>query len=281
MLCYPCLMIADIEGKVRTNEPLGRDNFLLAVEAPALAAVSRPGQFVMAAAAEDYAQPFPLLRRAMAVFSIEGSNHDRVTLLLKIVGDGTRKLAAVKEGDSIHLTGPLGRGFDCELARGRQALIVAGGVGIASVYLLAAQLAREETDVHLIYGARTAADLVCLDYFEALPISLVLTTEDGSRGVAGRVTGPLGDYLPGLSPANSVVYTCGPNPMMKAVSGQVVPLGVPCQVSVETKMACGFGVCLGCSVKIGDQFLLACTHGPVFEAAGFQWEEEAESRTVA
>ena len=160
-------------------------------------------------------------------------------------------------------------------------VLCAGGVGIASVYLLADQLVEQETDVHLIYGARTAADLVCLDYFEALPISLVLTTEDGSRGLAGRVTGPLGEYLPGLSPQNSVVYTCGPNPMMRAVSSQVVPLGVPCQISVETKMACGFGVCLGCSVKVGDRYRLACTHGPVFEAAGFQWEEEVESRTFA
>ena len=274
-------MIADIEGKVCSNESLGRDHFLLSVEAPSIAAVSRPGQFVMAAAAEAYSQPFPLLRRAMAVFSIEGSSHDRVTLLLKIVGDGTLRLAAMKEGDSIHLTGPLGCGFDCEPARGREALIVVGGVGIASVYLLAEQLVEQETDVHLIYGGRTAADLVCLDYFEALPISLVLTTEDGSRGLAGRVTGPLREYLPGLSLENSVVYTCGPNPMMKAVSSQVVPLGVPCQISVETKMACGFGVCLGCSVKVEDRYRLACTHGPVFEAAGFQWEEEVESRKVA
>ena len=274
-------MIADIEGKVRARESLGRDNFLLTVDAPAMAPLILPGQFVMAAAGEPYSQPFPLLRRAMALFSIEGSNRDLVTLLLKIVGDGTRKLAGMKEGDSIHLVGPLGCGFDCELARGRRALIVAGGIGIASVYLLAEQLVRQGTDVHLIYGGRTAADLVCLDYFEALPISLLLTTEDGSRGLAGRVTGSLAKYLPGLSPENNVVYACGPNPMMKAVSSQVVHLGVPCQVSVETKMACGFGVCLGCSVKVQDRYCLACTHGPVFEAAGFQWEEEVESRTVA
>ena len=274
-------MIAEIEGKVRASESLGRDNFLLTLDASAIAPFILPGQFVMAAAAEPYSQPFPLLKRALAVFSIEGPNRDRITLLLKIVGDGTRKLAGMKEGDSIQMTGPLGCGFDCEPARGRRALIVAGGIGIASGYLLAEQLVRQGTDVHLIYGGRTAADLVCLDYFEALPISLLLTTEDGSRGLAGRVTGSLAKYLPGLSPENSVVYACGPNPMMKAVSSQVVHLGVPCQVSVETKMACGFGVCLGCSVKVGDRYRLACTHGPVFEAAGFQWEEEAKSRTVA
>ena len=281
MLCYPCPMIVDIEGKARSCESLGRDNFLLTVEASAIAAASRPGQFVMAAAAEPYSQPFPLLRRSLAVFSIEGSSREQVTLLLKIVGDGTRKLAGLKEGDPIRLAGPLGCGFDSEMARGKQALIVAGGIGIASVYLLAEQLVGQGTDVLLIYGGRTAADLVCLEYFEALPISLVLTTEDGSRGRAGRVTGALAEYLPSLSPERSVLYTCGPNPMMKAVSSQVVPLGVPCQVSVETKMACGFGVCLGCSVKVGDQYRLACTHGPVFEAAGFRWEEETESRTVA
>ena len=274
-------MTGDVEGKVRANESLGRDNFLLTVEAPAIAAATRPGQFVMAAAAETYSQPFPLLRRALAVFSIEGSNRDRITLLLKIIGDGTRKLAGMKEGDPIRLVGPLGCAFDCQRARGRQALIVAGGIGIASVYLLAEELAHQGTDVHLIYGGRSAGDLVCLEYFERLPISLTLTTEDGSRGRAGRVTGPLAECLPGLSPDNSIVFTCGPNAMMKAVSSQVLRLGIRCQVSVETKMACGFGVCLGCSVKVGDRYRLACTHGPVFEAAGFVWEEETKSSAVA
>ncbi len=274
-------MIVDVEGEVLANEPLGRDNYLIKVEAPSIAAHCLPGQFVMAAADEPFSLPSPLLRRALAVFSIEGSDGGLLTLLLKIVGDGTRKLASLQAGEFINMTGPLGRGFDTELARGRKALIVAGGIGIASVYLLAEQLVGKGTDVQLIYGGRAAADLVCVGYFEDLGLSTVFTTEDGSRGLAGRVTEALSGYLPELSATGSAVYACGPNPMMKAVSDEVVRLSVPCQISVETKMACGFGVCLGCSVKVEGRYRLACTHGPVFDAAGFEWEEAAVAGTIA
>ncbi len=274
-------MIVDVEGRVLANQALGRDNYLIKVEAPSIATRTLPGQFVMAASTEVFSLPSPLLRRALAVFSIEGSGRDVLTLLLKIVGDGTRKLASLQAGEFVSLTGPLGRGFDSDLARGRRALIVAGGIGIASVYLLAEQLVHQGDDVHLIYGGRAAADLVCLDYFKDLGLSTVITTEDGSAGLAGRVTEGLSGYLPELSVTPSAVYACGPNPMMRAVSDQVVPLGVPCQVSVETKMACGFGVCLGCSVKVDGQYRLACTHGPVFDSAGFEWEDAAVPRTAA
>ena len=270
-------MIADIEGRVRSSESLGSDHFLLDVEAPRIAPASRPGQFVMAAAAEPYTLPFPLLKRALAVFSVEGKKRERLTLLLKVIGDGTRKLSRLRAGDPIDLTGPLGHGFDCEPARDRQAWIVAGGIGIASVYLLARQLAGQGTDVHLIYGARSESDLVGLDYFEKLPISVHLTTEDGSRGLPGRVTDQLARLLADGPAPETVVYTCGPNPMMKAVSSRVTRRGLACQISVETKMACGFGVCLGCSVKVGDEYRLACTHGPVFEAVDFRWEDEVEA----
>lgn len=273
-------MIVDIEGRILENQALGRDNYLIKVEAPSISTHTLPGQFVMAASTEVCSQPSPLLRRALAVFSIEGSGRNVLTLLLKIVGDGTRKLASLQAGELVSLTGPLGKGFDSDLARGGRALIVAGGIGIASVYLLAEKLVRQGDEVDLIYGGRSASDLVCLNYFEDLGLTTVVTTEDGSAGLTGRITEGLSGYLPELSATPSVVYACGPNPMMQAVSDQVVPLGVPCQVSVETKMACGFGVCLGCSVKVDGQYRLACTHGPVFDSPRFEWEEGVAQRTV-
>ena len=271
-------MVVDIQSRVLANQPLGKNNYLIKLEVPSIFRDCLPGQFVMVAPTEYYNPPFPLLRRALAIFSIEGSDKNLLTLLLKIVGDGTKKLASLQAGDFLNMTGPLGQGFDTQIALGRKALIVAGGIGIASLYLLAEQLTQQGNEVTLIYGGRSAKDLVCLDYFENLRLSKILTTEDGSLGLQGRVTKGLETYLPDLSETNTAVYICGPNPMMKAVSDEIVPLGIPCQVSVETKMACGFGVCLGCSVKVDGQYRLACTHGPVFESAGFEWEEDSESR---
>ncbi|RPJ83554.1 MAG: dihydroorotate dehydrogenase electron transfer subunit, partial [Acidobacteria bacterium] len=126
-------------------------------------------------------------------------------------------------------------------------------------------------DVHLLYGARTAADLVMLEDFQSLDIPLFIATDDGSAGFKGFITAGLGDYMKACS-SNLNFYTCGPEPMLRAVSTFACMQGIPCQVSVEARMACGFGVCLGCSVSTRDGNRLACSDGPVFEAGELIWD---------
>jgi dihydroorotate dehydrogenase electron transfer subunit len=255
-------------------------NHLLALRSREIAAGSRPGQFVMAGLADSPSDP--LLKRALAVYSLPQENGDGeiLTLLIKVVGPGTRQLAAVREGSQVSLIGPLGNGFDTSRARGRVSVLVAGGVGIASVYLLAKKIREAGEEVHLLYGARRARDLVGLEDFQELGIRVEVATEDGSRGVQGLVTQILEPYFSHYSTETLTLYTCGPNPMMQAVSGLATTHGVDCQVSVETPMACGFGVCLGCSVRTVHSYRLACSHGPVFDAREMVWDTANESEGV-
>ena len=255
-------------------------NHLLALRSREIAGSAKPGQFVMAGLPECPSDP--LLKRALAVYSIPpaAGDGDLFTLLIKVVGPGTRQLAALREGDRVSLIGPLGNGFDTSLAKGRVSVLVAGGVGIASVFLLAKELREAGEDVHLLYGARRARDLVGLEDFRDLGIRVEVATEDGSQGFRGLVTQILEPYFRSHPPQRLAVYTCGPNPMMQAVCRLASAHGAGCQVSVETPMACGFGVCLGCSVRTVHSYRLACTHGPVFDSREVVWDTATEGEGV-
>ncbi len=269
-------LVVRLQAPVLENRVFPRHVFILTVQAPEIASATRPGQFVMAAVSGQGDIPSPLLKRALAVFTIPDREPTRITLLIKTLGDGTRRLAAVRPGDTLELVGPLGEGFDLERARNRINLIVVGGTGIASVYLLARDLCHRGEEVRLLYGGRSADDLAGLEPFERLNIPILTTTEDGTAGETGLVTAALRDCLQRYPVRHLNLYTCGPNRMMQVVSEMASPLAIPCQVSVEIKMACGFGVCLGCTVKTSAGYRLACTHGPVFDASEFVWEPRVE-----
>ena len=159
-----------------------------------------------------------------------------------------------------------------------QAWLVAGGVGLAPFATLAETLAAAQTPTTLFYGARTSAELFCLDFFERLGVTLVLATEDGGRGAKGRVTLPLEQALKGVSPEGAMVYACGPEPMLEAVAKLAAIYHQPSQVSVERVMGCGLGGCYSCvvPVKHGNEeanLVRSCISGPVFDGAELVWNE--------
>jgi len=252
------------------NRDLGRNNFLLSFEAVQISAEARPGHFVMAAPESRQVVPSPLLKRALAIYSTGDS---QISVLVKVIGEGTARLASMNPGQRADIIGPLGNGFDLEAGKGRVNMLVAGGVGIASVHLLARELRRRGEDVILLYGGRTAADLVLQDDFRELGVLAFVTTDDGAAGVRGFVTAALQEQLKVYSSESLNMYACGPEPMLREVSRIACSRGIPCQVSVEARMACGFGVCLGCSVRTRASYRLACTHGPVFQASEIVWDE--------
>ena len=231
----------------------------------------------MAAPECSQSLPYPLLKRALAIYDIPDSSARPgwISLIVKAIGDGTQALVSLRKGDRLQLVGPLGNGFDLEASRDRHCLLVAGGIGIASLLLVARRLVELERDVTLLYGGRSRSDLVGLEDFKRLGVRCLVTTEDGSQGRRGRVTLALEEALQ-LSGENFFTYTCGPNPMMEAVSRINLERGIPGQLSVESKMACGFGVCLGCTVLTTNGYRLACTHGPVFSPQEFVWEGEGK-----
>ncbi len=263
-------MIYTTKAKILDHEELAPGTWRLRLKNPRISCEVRPGQFVMVSVGSGEEIPSPILKRALAVYQADESS---LSLIIRIEGDGTRKICQLAPGNSLNLVGPLGNGFDLDRAAGKYSVITAGGSGIASVYLLARELRQRGEKACLVYGGRSASDLAGLEDFKELDIPVFTATEDGSSGFKGLVTGALEQVLAGLEGESPSLYTCGPNPMMKAVTKLAAEKSIPCQLSVEIKMACGFGVCLGCAVKTTRGNRLACTHGPVFDASEFIWED--------
>jgi dihydroorotate dehydrogenase electron transfer subunit len=266
----------DIEARVIANARLSRDYSVLSLAAPEVGRRTQPGQFVMVkpAGVTD-----PLLRRPFSVFEVlrdASGDITGVSILNKRAGRSTKKLYELEPGDIVSCLGPLGLPFK-PVAAPVEAWMVAGGVGLAPFATLAEALASTRTPTTLFYGARTAEELFYLEFFERLGISLVLTTEDGGRGVKGRVTAPLEAALKNVGPAGAMVYACGPEPMLAAVAKLAARHNQPSQVSVERVMGCGLGGCYSCvvPVKHGNEeanLVRSCISGPVFAGAELVWE---------
>lgn len=237
-------------GRVRSA-----DAHAIVVEVPDWPA-HRPGQFAMLALDPHGVRLDPLLPRPMAVFRRDG---DRLEFRYHVVGRGTSLLSRLGPGAELGVLGPLGNGFADPVGR---PVLVGGGTGTASLYELAQ---RVEGSVVLL-GGRDADSILGLAEFRALGVRLEVATEDGSLGRRGRVTDLL-EPAPG-----DEIFACGPTAMMQAVHESARAAGVPCRVSLESHMACGFGICLGCAVPTQQGFRYVCTHGPVFDADELDWK---------
>ncbi len=220
----------------------------------------RPGQFAMLQLDPEGLHRDPLLPRPMAIYSCSGEN---LEFRFKIVGRGTALLAELPAGAPVGVLGPLGNGFDSPTG---VPVLVGGGTGIASLYELASSVPAGSV---VALGAGTEAELLGLADFRSLPVELRLATEDGSAGSAGLVT-----ELLELG-AEHEVLACGPLPMLRGVHALAVAAGARCRVSLESNMACGFGVCLGCAVRTRQGFRYVCSHGPIFDAAQLDWNAPA------
>lgn len=232
---------------------------------------ARAGQFAMVRSATWGRAP--LLPRPMSLLTAG----DRPSILIKVVGEGTQRMAHASSGEPFDLLLPLGLPWR-PCPPGHRPVLVAGGVGVAPLIFLVRELAAQGFTPRplALYGGRTASDLP-LDVELANAGELRVATEDGSRGARGRVTVLLEQALDELAAAGqpAKIYTCGPDAMMAAVARLCEARGVPCEVSLETPMACGYGVCLGCPVPRreghGEGYLYACVQGPCVDAAGIDW----------
>lgn len=200
------------------------------------------------------------LRRPLSVCDTEAG---RVVLLYKTVGEGTKALAQMPEGASISVLEGLGRGFDANSCR-QEALLVAGGLGAAPLYLLAKKLKTQGKKVSVVLGFNKADEIVLEKEFKALSDNFALSTLDGSAGVKGFVT----DAIRALQPSYDFFYTCGPMVMMKAVCLQ---LEGPGEASLEERMGCGAGFCYGCSIHTTGGVRRVCKDGPVFKKEEILW----------
>ncbi|MEW5982106.1 MAG: dihydroorotate dehydrogenase electron transfer subunit [Acidobacteriota bacterium] len=267
----------DASARVLANTRLSADYNVVAFDAPELAAVTQPGQFVMirTAAGTD-----PLLRRPFSVFEVvrDGTGAPAgFSILSKRVGPGTARLYDASAGDRFSCLGPLGRPFSL-LSPASEAWMIAGGVGLAPFVLLADALRARDVGVTLFYGGRRSEDLLYLDWFASRRVSLVLATEDGSRGTAGLVTAPLEAALSSAGSGRDVMlYACGPEPMLKTVASLAQRFDRRVELSVERMMGCGMGGCYSCVVRVLDEdgrarYVRSCLAGPVMDGKVIVWE---------
>lgn len=290
-VCYAdnlCVTQTPIEQLIE----VAQDTWLLRVEAPEIAAMAVPGQFVMA---RFSGRDAPLIGRALAIYNIidDPSGRPRaIDLVFVRKGAFTTPLASASAGTLMSLWGPLGNRFsnrNCETL-----VMAAGGIGQTPMLILALEAlgARQfgitaskaahttpwANTVRLVYGARTASLLACVEDFQAAGIDVQLCTDDGSRGARARVPDRLFEMLDDeVDLSTTRVVTCGPEIMMEKVAIGCVARGIDCQVSMETPMACGIGICFSCVAKVrpaADQpwdYRRTCVEGPVFDAVNMVW----------
>jgi len=274
---------------VTENRPLSGSHFLLSVESPRQAQATRPGQFAML---RILGRSDVLLRRPMSIYDLKDKNSQAksgrqpgppqvLQFLYKAVGRGTRLMSGLKPGEKVGLLGPLGHGFFEEeyLPRAHQTneiLHVAGGIGIAALLLPAKRLAEAGFRQRLFFGGRSKDDLVGIEDFRPLVRGMLMATENGSAGYRGFVTRPLEEYLARHSKKKFLLMVCGPGAMLRATVELAKRYGHPCLVSMENRMGCGLGVCLGCCIRVQgtghEAYQRVCTEGPVFWAEKIVWD---------
>ncbi|MCR5296928.1 MAG: dihydroorotate dehydrogenase electron transfer subunit [Clostridiales bacterium] len=233
------------------NVPVTTSVYRMVMEGNGLEA-QKPGQFVNIRLEGLY------LRRPISVYDSEAG---RLTILYKVVGKGTEQMSRMLPGETLDVLTGLGNGYDLSKA-GDQPLLLGGGVGVPPLYLLAKQLRSQGKDVRAVLGFNTKAEVFGEAEFRDLGCAVTVTTADGSYGTKGFVTDALpADY--------SYFYTCGPEPMLKAVYRATKTSG---QFSFEERMGCGFGACMGCSCKTITGYKRICREGPVLEKEEILWE---------
>lgn len=262
-------------ARILEHVPLAERTFRVRLDCPDIAAAIRPGQFVMLRLPGT---TDPLLGRPFALYDAEpGAWLDVVYL---VVGKMTGRLAAVKPGDALEVWGPLGKPF-LDVGEPERVALVAGGIGQTPFLAFARELlgtrgygglpARPRAkSVAMYYGVRAAAFAAGLDDFRAAGVELHLASDDGSLGFKGFVTQLLESHG-----KTGPLVGCGPEPMLHALTKLAAKWEVPCQVSLETPMACGVGICFSCVTKVkspdGWDYKRVCMDGPAFDAAGLVW----------
>ena len=264
-------MPQQVFAPILANDEIIADHKVLVCEAPALAALARPGHFVNVLTAE---RTDPLLRKPFSIYTVD-RERGRISVLYSIVGPTTQGMARKRPGEMLDLVGPLGgRIFRPDTRPGAMHVLVGGGYGVPPLVFLSRELklAQTEPDMVFIIGARRKELLLCERELMEAGVDARAATEDGSHGTTGRVTDVLEPLLLEHCGQPVTVYCCGPTPMMRAVGEMCQRLEIPCQLSVEVAMPCGIGVCMGCVLDLADgRRVRCCVDGPVFEASEIKW----------
>lgn len=257
-------------ARILSNEQVGPRLYLMVLEAPQIAASVQPGQFVhmKIPRMDDH-----ILRRPFSIYAAD-VQAGTVDVLYQVVGFGSEHMTTLECGLEAELIGPVGHGWVAP-ADAKRALIVAGGVGAAPLFMMTERLVAQGVQVDVVLGAQTEEALVCRGRYEQLLGACPsCATDDGSFGRAGFCTGLVEEALAKANETGKpydYLAVCGPEPLMRIVASMASDAGVPAQVSMEKRMACGVGACLSCVVDTVDGKKRSCVDGPVFNAEKVVW----------
>ena len=288
-----CCLTSMLQTKaeiIENRELLSGTYYQLSLKAERIARVSKPGQFLHIKVNQGIS---PLLRRPFSIHRVRKQNLD---ILYKVKGRGTEILSQRKRGQYLDIIGPLGKGYKLP-AKGAKIILVAGGIGIASLYFLAEKIApppkpggctpasgegEREGGLVVLIGGKSKEDILCEDKFKRLGGEVKISTEDGSLGRKGLVTDLLeeeilqltlqSDFVAFNSKPSTVLYACGPMEMLKEIAKIARSRRIFCQVSLEEHLACGVGACQGCVIRVkGERYKRVCKDGPVFNSKEIAW----------
>ena len=256
--------------RVLDHQQLSPQHYKLTLASPYISSHAEPGQFVNVKCAEGYD---PLLRRPLSIHRIS-KEHKRFELLYEVVGKGTELLSHSSVGSEIDILGPLGKGFTVNPDK-KISILVAGGMGVAPLLFLAEYLKNKVKVLYILIGAKSRDLVLCEEEFKNISDQVLIATDDGSYGKKGFISDLLlnflNDQLGTRDAGLATIYSCGPQPMLRAISDLAFQKKIDCQVSMEQKMACGIGTCLGCVIQTKDGYKKVCDEGPVFDGKDIIW----------
>lgn len=253
--------ITDIRSTVIQSRSISRDVSIITLHCPAIAVNAKPGNFVNV---KINSSTQPLLRRPFSIHHVE---YPCIDIMVKSIGCGTALFCNTPEGSTVMVLGPLGNCFDIEGNGFDTAVLVSGGIGTAPMRFLESALEKSGKKVVNLIGGRSGEDLLTLNLSNCM-----IATDDGSEGFRGTVVELLGNALPQLEKDGRLkVFACGPTPMLKALARFCRENALPAELSLESIMGCGIGICYGCSVEVsspdeGNRTILLCREGPVIDA---------------
>jgi dihydroorotate dehydrogenase electron transfer subunit len=269
------------EALIVDRQRISGQIFRLRLHSPGIAGEARCGQFVMIRVREG---TDPLLRRPFSFSRIYPGDGD-FEILYRVIGRGTWLMSRIEPGSTLSLIGPLGNGFELPVDRTVPLAFIAGGIGIAPLLELIAQVvsdrgAKSEENLRLFYGARTAIELLPEDFLRGRGVRVHFATDDGSSGYKGRITQMFEEFMAAGDFRPFQIYSCGPLAMQYHVAGWALSNDTLAQLSMESLMACGIGVCLGCALPAAtpgdpesEHFVHVCEDGPIFSAGSIKWNK--------
>lgn len=265
-------------GEILENEEIQKDFFLMKIRVAPSFETPRPGQFVMirVAGIND-----PFLSRPVSIYSFSREEYyGSMELLYRVVGKGTQIMAGLIEGSQVEINGPLGNGFDTSVLR-ENIIFISGGIGIAPLSMLMESMKQHndssQSAMILYTGFQNAGLEVGLDKCSSFCRDVNVCTDDGSLGKKGFVIQVFQNDLKKFHPLNTSIFACGPREMLKALAKILHKEKFDCQVSLEERMACGAGACMGCAVAVKDEkgapaYKRVCADGPVFKLTDIIWD---------